>query len=341
MPYIDYRKRPPINVIQIGLGTIGRAITRALMCKQGIRIVGAVDTNPELSGHDLAVVTDTTAPSGVKVTADVSELFGSAAADVVLHAACTHLHEAFSDLASAAENGVNVISATETLGNPYVSDTGLAARIEKLAHLNGVTILGTGVSPGFTSDYLILAMTAGLAEVKQITYVRTADVRPYLGGTVAEHFGLGLSAEEFGKRFAAGEVIGHIGFVESAWMIAERLGWKLETVERSVSPHHDANGKFISTKTSVRGIDENGELRIQLELESSMAPDVETGDRFIIDAVPPVNMTIKPAIASVPATANAMVNAIPHVLNAPPGLMMPGDLPLVHALEGDARLMLR
>jgi hypothetical protein len=72
-----------------------------------------------------------------------------------------------------------------------------------------------------------------------------------------------------------------------------------------------------------------------------VAPDVETADRIVIDAVPPVNMTIKPAVASVPATANAMVNAIPHVLNAPPGLMTPGDLPLVHALEGDARLMLR
>jgi 4-hydroxy-tetrahydrodipicolinate reductase len=136
----------------------------------------------------------------------------------------------------AAEHGVNVISATETLGNPYVSDTELAAQIEKLAQSNGVTILGTGLSPGFTSGYLILALTAGLAELRQITYRRSADVRPHVGGTVAEHFGLGLSAEEFAKRFAVGEVIGHIGFFESTWMIAERLGWKLETVERSVTP---------------------------------------------------------------------------------------------------------
>jgi len=327
-------------VIQIGLGTIGRTITRVLAGKQGIRIVGAVDTNPELAGHDLAKVTDIAMPFGVKVTADARNLFASTAADVVLHAACTYLHEALPDLTMAAEHGVNVISATEALGNPYVSDAGLAALIEKLAKSNGITILGTGLSPGFTSDYVILAITAGLSEVKRITYRRTADIRPYLGGTVAEHFGLGLSAEEFTKRFAAGEVIGHIGFVESAWTIAERLGWKFETVERSVLPHHDAEGNFISTETSVRGIDENGEVRIRLILEASVAPDVETADQITIDAVPPVDMTIKPAVASVPATANAMVNAIPHVLNAPPGLMTPGDLPLVNALEGDARLML-
>ncbi|MDP6707696.1 MAG: hypothetical protein QF893_15240, partial [Alphaproteobacteria bacterium] len=232
MTRFDDRKRPPIDVIQIGLGTIGRAITQALACKQGVRIVGAADANPELAGRDLAAVTDLAAPLGVKVTADIRDLFEAAAADVVLHAACTELHEAFPELAMAAEHGVDVISATEALGNPYVSDPGLAARIEKLAEANRVTILGTGLSPGFTSDYLILAVTAGLAEVGRITYLRTADVRPYLGGTVAEHFGLGLSADEFARRFAAGEVIGHIGFVESARMIADRLGWKLESVER-------------------------------------------------------------------------------------------------------------
>jgi len=327
-------------VIQIGLGTIGREITKVLAGKEGVRIVGAVDQNPELSGRDLAEAAGFEATFGVKVTADARKLFASTAADVVLHAACTYLHEALPELTVAAEHGVNVISATEALGNPYVCEVGLAARVEMLAQSNGITILGTGLSPGFTSDYLILAMTGGLSEVRRITYLRTADVRPYLGGTVAMHFGLGLSAEEFRKRFAAGEVIGHIGFVESAWTISERIGWKLKTVERNVRPHHDAAGNFISTETSVRGIDDSGEVRVRLTLEASVAPNVETMDRIVIDAVPPVDLTIKPAVASVPATANAMVNAIPHVLNAPPGLMTPGDLPLVHALEGDIRLML-
>jgi 4-hydroxy-tetrahydrodipicolinate reductase len=52
-------------------------------------------------------------------------------------------------------------------------------------------------------------------------------------------------------------------------------------------------------------------------------------------------MVIKPCIGSVQATANALINAIPHVINAKPGLLTPGDLPLVFALENDVRMFLK
>ena len=82
-------------------------------------------------------------------------------------------------------------------------------------------------------------------------------------------------------------------------------------------------------------------MKIELDLEAFIDPEMETMDRITIEGVPPIDMVIKPVIPSVPATANALVNAIPHVINAEPGIMTPGDLPLVFALESDLRIFLK
>ena len=122
--------------------------------------------------------------------------------------------------------------------------------------------------------------------------------------------------------------------------IADCLGWQLDEIKRSMEPVHGEKDQFVSTRTVVRGI-KDGEVKIELDLEAFVDPKMETMDRITIDGVPPIDMVIKPVIPSVPATANALVNAIPHVINAEPGLMTPGDLPLVFALENDLRLFLK
>jgi 4-hydroxy-tetrahydrodipicolinate reductase len=63
------------------------------------------------------------------------------------------------------QQGINVISAIEAFGNTYVSDPGLAAKLEKLTRKHPVTVLGSCLSPGFTSAYLILALTAACSEL--------------------------------------------------------------------------------------------------------------------------------------------------------------------------------
>jgi hypothetical protein len=329
-----------VEVIQMGVGTVGQAATRSLVVKKGLDIVGALDLDKARVGRDLGEVAGLGKKLGVMVTDDADSVFAETHADVVIHIACTYMHDAYLQISKPIQQGMNVISAAEALGNPYVRDPGLAAKLQKLAKKHGVTVLGSGLSPGFTSDYLILALTAACSELRQIGYKRVSDASAYLGGTVGRHFGLGLSPEEFKKGVKEGEIIGHIGFVESVRTIADRLGWQLDKIERSTEPVHDDRGQFVSTRTIVRGM-RDGELKIELDLEACVDPKVETMDRIIIDGWPPIDLVIKPAIPSVPATANALVNAIPHVINAEPGLMTPGDLPLVFALEDDLRRFLK
>jgi len=329
-----------VKGIQMGIGTVGQAATRSLAGKKGLDIVGALDMDKEKVGKDLGEVAGLGKKLDVIVTDDADSLFSETYADVVIHITCTYLREAYPQIIKPIQQGMNVISATEALGNPYVSDPELAAKLEKFAKKYGVTVLGSGLSPGFTSDYLILAITGACSELRRIRYKRLSDVSAYLGGTVGRHFGLGLSPEEFKKGVKEGEIIGHIGFVEGVQTIADCLGWHLDEIKRSMEPVHGEKGQFVSTKTIVRGIKE-GEVKIELDLEAFIDPKMETMDRITIDGVPPIDMVIKPVIPSVPATANALVNAIPHVINAEPGLMTPGDLPLVFALENDLRLFLK
>ena len=329
-----------IKVIQMGIGTIGQAVTCALHKKSGVMIVGAIDTDEQKVGKDLGEVAGLDKKLNVMVTDNADTLFAEAYADVVIHTACVYLHEVYPQITTPIEHGMNIISAAEALGNPYVSDPGLAAKLDRLAKDYGVTVLGSGLSPGFTSDYLILALSGICREITKVKYTRHSDVRRYLGGTVGKHFGLGLSPQEFRKGVESGEIIGHVGFIESAQTVANRLGWQLDETKRSMMPVYDSDGHFTSMKTIVQGI-KNGEVKIDLELQAFIDPKVETMDSIAIEGIPTIKMTIRPGIPSVDATANALVNAIPHVLNAAPGLMTPGDLPLVSALESDLRLFLR
>jgi hypothetical protein len=329
-----------VKVIQMGIGTVGKAVTKSLIKKKGMEVVGALDLDSGKAGKDLGEVAELNTKLNIVVTDDADALFSDTFADVVIHAVDVHLHEIYPQIIKPIQQGINVISASEALGNPYVSEPTYAAKLEKLAKTHGVTVLGTGFSPGFCSDYLILALTAACNDVQKITYLRRGNARPYMTGTVGRHFGLGLSVEEFKRGVKEGVIIGHIGFMESLKTIADRFGWDLDTVERRVEPVHNSQGQFVSTKTSVWGT-KGGEVKIALVLEAFIDPDMETMDSITIEGVPPIHMVIKPCIGSVQATANALINAIPHVINAKPGLLTPGDLPLVFALENDVRMFLK
>jgi hypothetical protein len=329
-----------VKVIQMGIGTVGKAVTKSLIKKKGMEVIGALDLDSDKAGKDLGEVAELNTKLNIVVTDDADALFSETFADVVIHAVDVHLHEIYPQIIKPIQQGMNVISASEALGNPYVSEPVFAAKLEKLAKTHGVTVLGTGFSPGFASDYLILALTAACSDIQKITYVRRANVRPYMKGTVGRHFGLGLSAEEFKRGVEEGVIIGHIGFMESLQTISDRFGLDLDAVQRRVEPVHNLQGQFVSTKTSVWGT-KGGDIKIALELEAFIDPNMETMDSITIEGVPPISLVIKPCIGSIQATANTLINAIPHVINAKPGLLTPGELPLVFALENDVRMFLK
>jgi 4-hydroxy-tetrahydrodipicolinate reductase len=59
-------------------------------------------------------------------------------------------------------------------------------------------------------------------------------------------------------------------------------------------------------------------------------------DHVLIDGDPPVDATIAGGVNGDAATAAVLVNSLPRVLAAPPGLLTASELPLVHALDPHA-----
>ena len=69
--------------------------------------------------------------------------------------------------------------------------------------------------------------------------------------------------------------------------------------------------------------------------------DVKTGDYIRINGTPSVNLSIEPEIPGGIGTIAMMVNMIPAVINAQPGLVTMNMLPIPAALMGDVSAMIR
>ncbi|HEX8152078.1 MAG TPA: hypothetical protein VF698_03085, partial [Thermoanaerobaculia bacterium] len=61
----------PISVAQYGIGPIGAEIARLLLTKPWIKVVSAVDIDPNKIGRDLGEVIGLGREVGVKVTAEL------------------------------------------------------------------------------------------------------------------------------------------------------------------------------------------------------------------------------------------------------------------------------
>ena len=131
--------------------------------------------------------------------------------------------------------GCNVLCIAETLAYPWASDPAWAERFDALAKEHGVSILGTGVNPGFVLDALVVMWTSACLRVDRIEAQRVNDLSPF-GPTVMSTQGVGTTVEEFERGVADGTIVGHIGFPESIHLIARALGWKIDEIVETREP---------------------------------------------------------------------------------------------------------
>ena len=99
-------------------------------------------------------------------------------ADVAVVTTVSDLQALYPTLEQAMEGGLNVVSTCEELAYPWDADPELAGRIDDLAKANRVSVLGTGVNPGFLMDFLPVAMTAVCRNVESIQIERIQDASP-------------------------------------------------------------------------------------------------------------------------------------------------------------------
>jgi len=338
----------PIRVLQWGVGAMGGGMARLMLEKPGLTIVAAVDGRPEYAGRDLGEVLGVGRRLGVAVTNEPEAALDSERVDVVTLATTSWARQQLPDLRRVLGAGINCISIAEEMADPEAQSPALAAEIDALARKKGVSVLGTGVNPGFVLDLLVIVLTGGCHSVERIEASRVNDLSPY-GPTVMATQGVGVTPEAFQAGVADGSIVGHVGFPESIRMISEAIGLGVDRVEQSrepiisnvrrETPHVTVEPGMVAGCAHI-GVGYRGEKEVvRLVHPQQIHPhleDQDTGDYIHVHGVPEVHMAIRPEIAGGLSTIGIAVNMIPHVVAASPGLKRMIDLPAPAALMGES-----
>ncbi|NIM57332.1 MAG: Gfo/Idh/MocA family oxidoreductase [Candidatus Aminicenantes bacterium] len=325
-----------INVIIYGCGVMGRKAAQALVDKKSFKVVGAVDIDPELVGKDLGEILDKPEKLGITIEKDAEALFSKVKAHAVVHTTTSHLKSVFPQVAQCLKAGLNVISTCEELSYPWKRNPKLARELDNLAKEMGVTVVGTGINPGYLMDTLPLVLSGPCLKVNSIKVTRmmnSAKRRVPFQVKV----GTGLTQEEFKQKIEDKVITGHVGLLESINMIASGLGWELdEAVELPPQPVIDE--KAIETAlgtvkpgdviglTSIAYGKRDGKEVITLEFCANAAVDEEY-DEIIIQGEPNIHQKIIGGVHGDIGTVAVTINTTPGTVDAPAGLKVMKDLP--------------
>ena len=326
-----------VRVAQLGLGPIGQACVRVLAEKPGVELVGGLDLDPERVGRDLGELCGAGRSLG-PVRDDAEAALAAWRPDVVLHTTQSFLDRVEAQIATVVAAGAHVVSSTEELFYPLPRDRDFCARVDALAARHGVAVVGTGVNPGFAMDVLPLTLSSVCVRVESIDVRRVVDAsRRRL--PLRRKIGAGLTAEEFGEKKAAGG-FGHIGLDESARAVAGTLGWPVDRLEGSLDPviaerRVETEGLTVEPgrvagQRQVLTVESGGRQRLRLELQMYVgAPDPE--DRVTIEGDPGIVSRIEGGIFGDTATVATLVNAVPRIAVARPGLRTMMELGVPYA----------
>jgi 4-hydroxy-tetrahydrodipicolinate reductase len=314
------------RALLFGAGAIGAGIGRLAAQRDEIELVAAVDAAPEKAGRPLFEVLGIEGQGpGPRIEADAERALAAAKPQVVLHATGSYLPDVLPQLIACCRAGANVVSTCEELAFPWRRHPEAAKQLDAEAKAHGVTLLGTGINPGFLMDTLAATLSGVCQRVERVRLRRIVDV-----GTRREQLqrkvGAGLSMEEFQAKVANGR-FGHVGLKESCWLLAEALGWRLDALDETFAAVAGADGRAAGIRQEARGTI-GGRTVIEAVIQMSTGAE-HPRDEIEIDGTPPVRMVIEGGVQGDVATAAMVLNAVAPVVAHAPGLVTMLDLPVV------------
>ncbi|NUR89185.1 MAG: dihydrodipicolinate reductase [Nonomuraea sp.] len=336
-----------LRVVQWATGAVGRFALRGVLARPGLELAGVLVYDPDKVGMDAGELAGGP-PAGVECTDDVERVL-ALEADCVLH---MPLPAAYFGTDHAADleticallaAGKNVITTT---GFVYPKAYGRAVvdRIEAACAAGGTTLHGTGINPGFMSDFLPLALT-GLSERVDHVYVReSSDFRGHPSRqVVVDLVGFTRSAKDYAAAVRPYRAFQRQLFAESVQLVADALDVSLDEVEES-DEFELAREEFEIAAGLVREDTVcasrwvfSGLVRGRpfMTVEVVYKADAERVPRWPdpgfsihIEGVPSMTVAIEEVSHGLAAAAAHAVNAVPAVCAAPPGIRTLLDLPL-------------
>ena len=328
-----------IRVIQYGLGPIGQAAAKLALQKEGLQLVGAVDIDPEKVGKDLGEILGGKS-LGIPVVASIKDLPIKTKPDIAMHCTVSWLEDSMPQFVELAEAGIDVVSSTEELLCPSWKYPKLAKKLDAVAKKCGVTLLGTGVNPGFVLDTLPVVLSGVCLNVKRVVSEREVNAATRRL-PLQQKVGAGITPAEFRKRVKTGKM-GHAGFIETVALVAYGLGWKLDKITETIQPKiadKKYTTKFLTVeKGQVTGIHQvckgikGGKTLIHADLQMYVGAE-NPHDKIVIDGEPKIECNLVNGVAGDQATVAMLVNAIPLVKIAHPGLKTMADIRIPRCMK--------
>jgi hypothetical protein len=343
------------RVVQWSSGNVGRHTLAGIDAHPQLELIGLFVSNPDKVGRDAGELAGLGRSLGVSASNDFDALL-ALHPDCIVHTgmADDRLFEALADLQRFLEAGINVVSSSPVFLQYPADDDALAQPLRAAAAAHGVSLFVNGVDPGFANDALPLVLT-GISE--RIEEVRCAEVLNY--NTYNQPMVL-FDIMGFARPLDDIPMLLQPGVLTLAWgsvvrQIAAGLGVSLSGVEewyeREAAPEDfdvDAGpvpkGTAAALHFEVRGMVGHRAV-IVVEHVTRLRDDLgaawpqPTGHGcYRVQVTGEPNYTLDLQLmgtdgdhntAGLKATAMRLVNAIPAVMAAAPGIVTALDLPLI------------
>ena len=328
-----------LRVVQWTTGNTGRAAVRALAGHPKLELVGCFAYSPGKVGRDVGELCGID-PLGVVATDDVDALL-ALRPDCVIY---MPYRPDFDHLERILTEGINVVTTMYMLaGRGYGDD--VTARLEAAAQRGAASLYASGVYPGH-APMVGLAASAMCARIDRITVLESLDMSGYANEQMFRSMGIDLEPDDPAASRAVEAACG--SFRDQIAVMAHALAVPLDDI-RFRADFARANettdlgfmtvqkGRVAGFKGVVAGISV-GVSRIECQFVWKLGEDitpnwpVEHGYVVEIRGEPDVRVRLEPIgdhFDGAVTTAMPVVNAVPAVCAAVPGVVNRMELPFV------------
>jgi 2,4-diaminopentanoate dehydrogenase len=346
-----------IRVALVGTGNCGALALRQLIEDPRFELVGVGVSTESKVGADAGELARLGVTTGVAAVSGLDAVLATNP-DCIVYCAMgdVRLGAAMADIRTLLAAGVDVVgSAPGVLQYPWgVLPQKSIDKVEAAAREGNSTVFVTGVDPGFVTDLLPLALAGTCQSVRQVRTMEIADYATYDGATVM------FDVMGFGNEIGDLPMLYQPGVLSIAWGVAIRalaagLGVEVDEITDAVEQEPAPEDFDVAVGTirkgtvaAVRFLIEgrvDGQAVVVVEhitrLRGDLRPDwaqpAQPGGSYRVEITgePSYVMDVCPTSrhgdhnhAAILAAAGRIVNAIPDVVAAAPGIRTTLDLPL-------------
>jgi hypothetical protein len=344
-----------IRVVHWGTGNTGRLALRGIIQHPDLELVGLYVHNPDKVGRDAGELIGI-GSTGVIATNDVDELL-AVDADCLCYLGDgigPRAADAVEEMCRFLRAGRNVVSTSlNQLVNPKTAAAELRAPLEEACREGGSSFFNNGADPGFGSDLIPLTLLSLMDDIESVRIQEIVNYQHYdQVWVMRELFGFGQSLDYESPLFTSGALTEYWGGVVT--LIAEALGLELDEIREVHEFAHIGDdvdveigrieaGTIAAIRFEVQGI-VDGEPVVVVEHDTRIHddaapewPQCRGGDncyRVVVAGRPKLTCELDMedehgGDGGLIACSMRVVNAIPTVCAAGPGLLSTLDLPFV------------